>query len=78
MKIIVDETICKGCGLCIYYCPKSVIRFSNRRNEKGYIVVETANLEDCTGCKLCEICCPDLALIVQKESEKIDEKNPIL
>ena len=67
MPIYLDEKLCKGCGLCIYYCPKDVLRMSDRRNEKGYNVAEVYNLETCNACKICEINCPDFVIYVEKE-----------
>jgi len=67
MALYIDEKLCKGCGLCVYYCPKGVLEMSDRRNEKGYNVVEVAHPEKCNSCKLCEISCPDFAIYVVKE-----------
>jgi len=65
-KIYIDARVCKGCGLCIYYCPREVLRLSDKRNQKGYTVAEAFCPGDCTGCRLCEITCPDLAIHVEK------------
>ncbi|MEG0229691.1 MAG: 4Fe-4S binding protein, partial [Oscillospiraceae bacterium] len=36
-KMIVDENICKGCGLCVTVCPKKIIKLSEEKlNSKGY------------------------------------------
>lgn len=80
MNIVINETLCKGCGLCIYFCPKAVIDYSTRRNEKGYVVVEVKDIQRCTGCKLCEISCPDLAIVVIKDSkeEKTSRHIPLI
>jgi len=68
MRVYVDPEVCKGCGLCIFYCPKVVLELSNKRNEKGYNIVEVYDLDSCVGCKLCEINCPDLAIYVENEA----------
>ena len=68
MTIYLEERLCKGCGLCIYYCPKDVLRMSDRRNEKGYNVAEVCNFEECNACKMCEINCPDFVIYVEKET----------
>ncbi len=71
MKIHVDVAVCKGCGLCIFYCPREVLKLSDRRNQKGYTVAEVHDPEDCTGCKLCEISCPDLAIHVENQTKRL-------
>ncbi len=68
MHIYIDTEVCKGCGLCIFYCPKEVLRFSDKRNERGYDIVEIYQPEECVGCGLCEIDCPDLAIYVENEA----------
>jgi len=68
MALYIDQKLCKGCGLCVYYCPKGALEMSDRRNEKGYNVVEVVNPEKCNSCKLCEISCPDFVIYVVKEA----------
>jgi 2-oxoglutarate ferredoxin oxidoreductase subunit delta len=67
MKIYIDTRVCKGCGLCVYYCPRTVLHLSDRRNQKGYSVAEVIDASECVGCKLCEIGCPDVAIFVTDE-----------
>ena len=35
-KHIIDNDICKGCGLCIAVCPKNVLEMSEEVNSMGY------------------------------------------
>ncbi len=42
---------------------------SERRNVKGYNVVEVFQPDKCKPCKLCEINCPDLAIYVESLDE---------
>jgi len=69
MDVVIDERVCKGCGLCMHFCPKGVLEMSERRNEKGYNVVEVVYPENCNACSLCEINCPDFAICVVKEPQ---------
>jgi 2-oxoglutarate ferredoxin oxidoreductase subunit delta len=68
--IHIDESVCKGCGLCVFYCPKDVLQLADKMNQKGYNVAEVINLSDCTGCRLCDIACPDFAIYVDDNGEK--------
>ena len=70
MRVYIDLEVCKGCGLCIFYCPKDVFRFSNEHNEKGYDIIEVHHPDSCVGCGLCEISCPDLAIHVGNEASE--------
>ncbi|HRR36389.1 MAG TPA: 4Fe-4S binding protein, partial [Clostridia bacterium] len=36
-KAIIDETKCKGCGLCVAACPRKILVLSpDKINSKGY------------------------------------------
>lgn len=73
MTVYIDAQICKGCGLCLLYCPQGVLGMSNGRNSKGYNVAEVVNPEDCVGCRLCEMSCPDLAIYVFEDEDETEE-----
>lgn len=66
-RIRLDEELCKGCGLCRRVCPHQVFSAGERRNRAGYLVPKISKALNCSGCLLCEITCPDLALMVEKE-----------
>jgi len=67
--IEIDEDKCKGCGLCISFCPQNLIRFSERFNIKGYHPVEFYDPnEKCLVCGFCYRICPDAAITVYKVS----------
>jgi len=66
MDVLIDQALCKGCGICIYFCPRDVIRLSGQPNRKGYLVAEVSDPAACVGCRLCEIACPDLAIYLRE------------
>lgn len=66
--IVINETRCKGCGLCTVICPKGLIQMDSKINNLGYSpAVYDAARNVCTGCKLCAEICPDVAIDVYKE-----------
>ncbi len=64
IEIIINPDYCKGCSICVAFCPRKVLQTSNDINSKGYMLPEAVNLGACTQCMLCEIVCPDLAIAV--------------
>ena len=58
---IIDDR-CKGCGYCIEFCPKDILRFSDRFNRKGYHPPMVVRPDECVNCHYCEIICPEFAI----------------
>ena len=66
-SITIDATYCKGCYLCIEFCPKGAIRVSQRLNAKGYAPAECDPEKPCSGCATCALVCPEAAIEVYRE-----------
>ncbi len=66
-RIIIDRDICKGCGLCVYACPKKIIKIDETiLNSKGYNPAVNIDMDSCVGCAACAIFCPDSAITVER------------
>ena len=67
-KIEIDQMLCKGCTLCVEFCPKGLIVTTQHLNPKGYYVVAFDETKgECTGCALCAIICPEVAIEVYRD-----------
>ncbi len=64
-RIAVDAHYCKGCGLCVSYCPKDILELdANTISAKGYHPVICTDELRCIGCGSCQTMCPDAAIQV--------------
>ena len=55
-EVFINREWCKGCGICVTFCPKDVLELDEM--DKAI----WARPEDCIACGLCELRCPDLAI----------------
>ncbi len=60
MRLKQNSNRCKGCGICVAFCPKQILKINEV--EKMEIIDES----QCIGCKQCELRCPDYAIFVEK------------
>ena len=66
VTIIVEEEICKGCGLCVAVCPRQAIGLVEHINSRGFHPARLLNPGDCTACAQCAIMCPDACITIRK------------
>jgi 2-oxoglutarate ferredoxin oxidoreductase subunit delta len=55
-EIIIDREWCKGCRICVAFCPENVLEL----DDDGKAIVVSP--EKCNACRLCELRCPDMAI----------------
>jgi 2-oxoglutarate ferredoxin oxidoreductase subunit delta len=59
-RVTIFGTWCKGCGICIEFCPQGVFE----ANGQGRPVV--VHGDKCTACHWCDTHCPDMAITVRR------------
>jgi 2-oxoglutarate ferredoxin oxidoreductase subunit delta len=59
-KVHIFDNWCKGCSLCIVFCPSGVLGLGTDNRPKAIYP------EKCTACRWCELHCPDFAIFVSE------------
>jgi 2-oxoglutarate ferredoxin oxidoreductase subunit delta len=63
-KVIINPAWCKGCGICVAFCPTKALEL---KNDKAVL----ADVDKCIQCGACELRCPDYAIYLgRKKNEK--------
>ncbi len=57
-EVHIFENWCKGCGLCVEFCPAGVLAFGQDSRPLALYS------ENCTACRWCELHCPDFAIFI--------------
>lgn len=65
-KIKINKDKCKGCLLCVSFCPKKSISVDEKLNRLGVKPVRFVEDAGCAGCAMCVIMCPDCCIEVYK------------
>jgi 2-oxoglutarate ferredoxin oxidoreductase subunit delta len=78
IKVTVDEKLCKGCGICILFCPTKILEegritawggHSPCLREGGASKCMLVRGKQGVECRLCEKRCPDAAIVIEVEKE---------
>lgn len=61
---------CKGCRLCVEFCPQQVLTLSTAMNAKGYHfpVVAAGKRDACVACGFCTLVCPEFAIFATENT----------
>jgi 2-oxoglutarate ferredoxin oxidoreductase subunit delta len=72
-RVFVIPARCKGCNICIQFCPMQVLQESKGQNVKGYHYPEIAEgkEEACVHCQFCMIVCPEFAIYTDAGEEVV-------
>lgn len=77
-QIEIDESRCKGCGLCTIACPRMLLKLCEELNVAGYPTATITSQDKCVGCALCAGMCPAIAIKVfsRQKNEYTGELMP--
>jgi 2-oxoglutarate ferredoxin oxidoreductase subunit alpha len=84
-NIELDRDLCKGsdCYICVNACPRGVMAEGDDITPKGLRPSRVANPDACTGCRICESLCPDLAITITEKASTpaaappVSERRPV-
>ena len=66
-RVTIDRERCKGCGLCVKFCPAGVIVFDTKLNKRGVQpAIVNGDGGKCTGCTNCAAMCPEAAIEIEE------------
>lgn len=77
---VVDEALCRGCGLCVNGCPRHILKLMPQSHavhrtcsamERGKVVKDNCTA-GCVGCAKCQRSCKFGALVMKNDLPEID------
>jgi len=65
--VYIDNDRCKGCGYCVEFCPREVLKMGTELSPKGYNLAFVEDQDKCLACGFCEVICPEFAITVSTD-----------
>ena len=62
-SLFIRPELCKGCEICIEFCPTKVLSLDKRR-----LIATADNMDKCIACGMCDLRCPDFAIYIEKNN----------
>jgi 2-oxoglutarate ferredoxin oxidoreductase subunit delta len=69
-QVYVDDDVCDGCGICVFFCKPDVFDMSTVLSRRGFFPAMPTRSEACNNCRLCELGCPQLAIAIEERDEE--------
>lgn len=66
--VYVEPDECKGCRLCVHYCPNNCLTIGSTINQLGYQATIFRS-DKCTACGICYYVCPEPGAITVHANE---------
>ena len=68
-KLVFNRDKCKGCELCVSFCPMHILALDAAVNAKGYHPAGITDQAACIGCCSCALMCPDCCIRIYELEE---------
>ena len=68
-KLVFNRDKCKGCELCVSFCPKHLLALDAALNASGYHPAGLTDQDACVGCASCALMCPDCCISIYELEE---------
>lgn len=69
-EVQIKKDKCKGCELCIAFCPLKSLEISSSLNKRGVKFVNFKRGAKCGGCGFCFLICPDSCVEIYKDEKQ--------
>lgn len=67
-ELVIHREWCKGCGICVAFCPKQHLVLVHEK-------VEETPENPCILCGQCEMRCPDYAIYIREQEKEEGESQ---